>query len=329
MTWGFAAVNRNNQILVSSQTRNLHFVGKATLDRTIRQYSGFGGLRHWAFRIACKVTPMPFFTQPSADYYGIAAVRKIDATTWEIEIIRSGTSTTIPEVYVFSDPSGATNFGTTKYGMQVIRDDGTPSFDSRLAPLAVTGGIAVQPTSNPLTTTPTGLSWEYCSSGMSDQFAPTTYNEYSVSAGESNSKPIFYYPSLAQAEREVSFSGNRCLQQGLYTYSCVVGFNSWSGTPIYGICGGYQCIRSLAGASTYWAFYRSGIRFVSGKMRCGWITCDANCHYAMRDTSLGGVIGFYNAPSSEVSTGGAWPYSNKTLNRTLTTVIIGNGARYD
>lgn len=328
MAHGFLAINGNNQVLVSSETRNLHFVGKALLNRSVRSFDGYGGLRHWAYQIACNVTPVPFFTMPVDGYYAVAAVRQVAAGVWEIEIIRSGTSDYAPEVYVFSDPRGATGNGGTNYGMLVMRDDGTPSFDSRLNPLAVTGGAMVSPPANPLSVTPSGLSWEYCSSNASQQFAPNRYNEFQVSAGSGNTKPIFYYPSLAQAEKEVGFYGSRCLATGFYSYPCIIGYDQY-GMAWWGTCGGYSCVRTLRGTSTYWAFYRAGIRFVGGHMRCGWITCEANCHYGIQDSSLGWVIGAYVPPTSASASGGQWPYSNETLNLQNTAVIIGNGARYD
>lgn len=162
MNWGFLATNENGQVLVSSETRNLHFVGKARLDRVINQFDGYGGLRHWAFRVSCKVTPVPFFTMPSDDYYAVAAVRQVDVSVWEIEVIRSGTGSSVPEVYVFSDPRGATNSPDTQYGMMVLNNDGTPSFDSRYKPLAITGGASVAPPDNPLTNPVTYVTARFC-----------------------------------------------------------------------------------------------------------------------------------------------------------------------
>lgn len=162
MSWGFLATNATGQVLVSSETRNLHFVGKATYDRTINQFDGYGGLRHWAFRITCNVTPVPFFTMPTEDYYAVAAVRTTGPEVWEIEVIRSGTGNSVPEVYVFADPRGIARSPDTNYGMLVLRDDGTPSFDSRFKPLVITGGTNVAPPANPLTNPVTFVTAKYC-----------------------------------------------------------------------------------------------------------------------------------------------------------------------
>lgn len=304
MKWGFEAKNANGQVLVSSETRNLHFVGKARLDRIIRQFNGYGGLRHYAFRINCKVTPVPFFTMPTVDYYGVAAVREVSAGLWEIEVLRSGTSAIQPEVYVFSDPRGVTE-RDTNYGMLVMRDDGTPSFDSRLGPLAVSGGITVTPPSNPLTVPPPWLSAKYCGSDAGSTMGPNTSNTYSSPA--LGAKPIFFYPSIAQAEREFSFHEweDKC-----------DGFK-------YGICVGYS--RAYDWYSYYWAFYRGGIRCVGGYLFAGWITTEFGCNWTY--SKKGALIGIGTGGDS--GSGGRWPYSNETLNLTPTAVITANGARYD
>ncbi len=304
MTWGFEAINNAGQVLVSSETRNLHFVGKATLDRIIKQFDGYGGLRHYAFRIACNVTPVPFFSMPTADYYAVAAVRSVGPNLWEIEVIRSGTSGTAPEVYVFSDPRGATA-RDTNYGMLVMRDDGTPSFDSRLNPLTVTGGISVAPPSNPLTVAPPTLSAKYCGSDPGNYMGSNNPNTYAFNAP--GAKPIFFFPSLAQAQREFAYHE--------WEDECD-GFD-------YGICIGFS--RAYDWHSYYWAFYRGGIRYVGGHLFCGWITADFGCNWTYKKKSS--LIGIGIGGSS--GNGGTWPYTNETLNLTPTAVITANGLRYD
>ena len=338
MAHGFLAINGNNQVLVSSETRNLHFVGKALLNRSALSFNKYGGLRHWVYQIGCNVPPVPFFTMPVDAYYAVAAVRQVAAGVWEIEIIRSGTSELAPEVYVFSDPRGATGNGGTNYGMLILRDDGTPAFDSRLAPLAVTGGAMVTPPRSPINPTwnivyhyhkPMGFGeynywyqgdyelWisrqDYSKRSFSEKMipgdkgssdatpllGPTQNSLYAVDAGARNYKPIFFFPSLAQSVRIVT---------GDY-YP-----NKY-----------YRCF------SNYWAIYRSGISFAGGYIRCGWIAAVAGCYWKANSLSTGFSIGSGVDASSIVSagSGGQPPYFNETLNLQPTAVIIGNGTRYD
>lgn len=302
--WGFEATNDNGQVLVSSETRNLHFVGKARLDRIIKQFDGYGGLRHYAFRIDCLVTPVPFFTMPTEDYYGVVATRQVLPGVWEIEVLRSGTSALQPEVYVFSDPRGTTA-RDTNYGMLVVRDDGTPSFDSRLSPLTITGGTSVAPPSNPLTVPPPWLSAQYCSSDAGGSMGPNNANTFAFPA--TGGKPIYFYPSIAQAEREFSFHE--------WQDECD-GFD-------YGVCIGYS--RAYDWYSYYWAFYRGGIRHVGDYLFAGWITAEFGCNWTY--SKKGSVLGIGIGGASGI--GGKWPYSNETLNLTPTAVITANGANYD
>ena len=305
MTHGFVAYNNNNQVLVSSDTKNLHFVGKASFYNTIKSTNGYGGIRHWSFRIACNVTPMPFFSMPTEDYYGIAAVRQVSAGLWEIEIIRSGTSDIKPEVYVFADPAGVTT-RSTNYGAVVYNDSGEVAFDSRLRPLCVTGGVFVNPPSNPLLGSPGNLSSQYCQSNPQASMGSDNRNTFSISEG--SSKPIYFYPSIAQAEREFGYS---------YTSRECTGFD------LYGFCLGYQ--DKYTWNSYYWAFYRSGIKRVGGYMFCGWIAVQYGCHWDYKDK--GSFIGI--GVGTDSSAGGSWPYSNQTINLQLTAVITAEGLRYD
>ena len=70
-TYGFLATNNSGQVLISSKTKNLHFLGKATFFTTLQTKSGHGGLRSYAYRINSNATPVPFFTTPTADKFGV------------------------------------------------------------------------------------------------------------------------------------------------------------------------------------------------------------------------------------------------------------------
>jgi len=304
MSFGFEATNQAGQVLVSSSTRNLHFIGKATLTTTINSFNGYGGLRHWAFRINTTHAPMPFFTVPTMDYYGIAAIRQISVGLWEIEVIRSGVSATIPEVFVFVDPRGAPN-SADNYGMQVLHDDGTPSFDSRFHPLSVSGGALVAPPANPIIHGPGSLSARSCNSDASSTLAPSESTNYIVDWGAG--APIVFFPTLAQAQREFTYTET--------TSSCL-------GIDAYGVCWGYG--EGTKYQSTYWAFYRAGVRLISNTLSCGWITVKYACNW--RQEEKGTLIGI--GISGGTDTGGVWPYSNQTINLAATAVISSQASLY-
>jgi hypothetical protein len=258
MSYGFLAVNDNNQVLVSSDTRNLHFIQKLTGPRNdtisttdadagiIYTTDYFGGVRHWRYTVTCATTPVPFFTMPTTDYYGVVRVQNKGDNRWDIEVIRSGTSTTVPELYIFADPRASTS--SESHGMIVYLDDGTAAFDSRLKPLAVTGGKSLTHPANPKDSFGGGNAaiGRDCSAGIdtrSQIFIPTNYNEFSIST-ESMTKPMYFYASLAQAERESTWTDS--------TEEC-------TGFSVYGNCLGYQTNQNWT--SHYWAFYRGGISY--------------------------------------------------------------------
>lgn len=307
MSSGFIAYNNSNQVLVSSDTRNLHFVQKLSSSAEVLFSSdNYGGVRRWRYRATCSVMPVPFFTAPTADFYGVARITNAGAGQWDIEIIRSGTSSSEPEVYIFADPRAQTPVGNI--GMVVYRDDATPSFDSRLKPLVVTGGRQVEHPSNPRPTFPYGLSAKYCNSPEADSgghFAPTEYNSYSLPSQPS--KPMFMFASLAQAEREAQYyqSETDCL-----------------GSDKLGVC---ITETTYEWWSTYWAFYRGAVAYDGSNIKAGWIVVNYGCNwrYSQDDSLIGIGIG------GDSGGGGSWPYSNETINLTACSVIVGDASRYD
>jgi|21_taG_2_1085346.scaffolds.fasta_scaffold13103_4 hypothetical protein len=305
MSYGFEATNNSGDVLISSETRNLHFLGKYSSPSVTNSATAYGGFKELSYTITSTVIPVPFFDMPTTDYYGIIGVKNTTGNTWVVKVIRSGTSSTYPSLYVFVDARGVSS--SEGYGMQVLQDDGSASFDSRKEPLVITGGTAVTHPSNPLTSSITGLNSVECGSGSThNQHTPD--NESSAySVGTLSSTPIFHYSSLAQAERRANFSGSE--------ESCL-------GISAYGGCIGYGETDSWV--STYWAFYRGGIRLSGTNVYAGWVTVLGGCYWSSySDNDFFGIdVG------GGSSGGGSFPYTNETLNLASTAVIVGDGTRY-
>jgi len=308
MSYGFLATNNSNQVLISSDTRNLHLVQKISSPTNIvLSNSNYGGIRVLIYRATCSVTPVPFFTMPSTnDYYGCTRVTNVGGNQWDIELLKSGGADNYPEIYVFADPRGASP--TEAFGMKVFKDDGTASFDSRLSPLAITGGLAVTHPSNPKPSFPYGLDAKYCQSSEASSggmLVPDQFNTYNIALP---TKPMFFFPSLAQAEREATYT---------------VEEEECDGVEVKGNCVGVY--RYYRWDSTYWAFYRGGLRKGTNQVFAGWITAEFGCNWQYYVD--GGIFGI--GTGSDSSTAGEWPYSNETLNLSAATVIIGDASRYD
>lgn len=311
MSYGFLAVNNSNQVLVSDQTRNLHFIGKATYTNN-QGHVYNGGLCKFKYQISSTVPVIPFFTMPTQDYYGITSIKALAGNIYEIELIRSGfeLGTNIPEVYVFADPRAATP--TDPVGLVVYLSDGTPAFDSRIKPLVVTGGGTVQHPSNPKTGAIPYLAPKYCASDSTTAFSPEANNVYAVP--KLANKEIVSYVSLAQAQREVTYATAE---------------DECDGFDPYGNCIGAKRIYSWD--STYWSFYRGGVsrsfNYLTNEwqLRAGWICVSYGCNW--RESVDSSFIGIGTGGSS--GQGGTWPYSNETINLAAAPFLLSNGARYD
>ena len=308
MSYGFLATNNSNEVLISSDTKNLHFLQKRTSPTTVSFTSNdYGGMRRLIYSFSnINTVPVPFFSVPTSDYYAISRLEDKGSNNWDVEIIRSGTSTSTPEVYLFAPPSAGSPSGN--YGMAVYNSDGSSSFDSRLKPLVITGGQSVSHPTNPRTSySSSGLDAQYCATNASGTFAPTEYNSYTINSQPS--KPIFSFFSLAQSEREVTVQEQltECDGLGANSYGCI----------------GFE--RTYYWTSIYWAFYRGGIRWNNGNLRAGWIVVEKGCNWTYyKDSSFLGI-----GTGGDSGTGGDWPYTNETINTTANSIIIANGANYD
>jgi hypothetical protein len=326
MSTGFLAVNNNNEVLISSDTKNLQFAGKATKPSTpLSNFVNHGGFVELVYTIVLSdrsSIPVPFFTMPDdSKFHSIAGVKGVNSgtleKTWSITILRSGGSTTqvtMPEVYVFVEPVAITMSGGN--GLQVFNDDTTVCFDSRARPLAVTSAVSVIQPSNPVSSASfASLSAAQCGNINNNNFTPTQTNSYNFGATTSQpTKPMYHYNGLAQSQREASFYQ--------YTESC-------TGINAYGFCIGYES--SLSNTSTYWAFYRGAIggKTITGSdtyLKAGWVPVIAGCYWS--SVSSGAFLQIFG-PGTSGSSGGAWPYSDETINLAAQTVIVGDASRYD
>ena len=158
----------------------------------------------------------------------------------------------LPQLYIFADPKAST--ATESHGMIVYQDDGvTPSFDSRLKPLLITGGTTITHPYEPIPSGYYGTNLTYDSPYLGEgcgqvanynppqgayqlesNFSPTNFTKYDLPLTKI-SKPIYNYYSLAQTEREAAYFHNAF----------------WPAFPN----SFYDQFRSY-----YWMFYRGGIK---------------------------------------------------------------------
>jgi len=302
-TYGFLATNGNSQVLISSKTKNLHFLGKATYYQTLQSTNSYGGIRRWSYRINCITTPVPFFTTPTSESYAILRMTVVAADTWEIEIIKSGSSDVKPEVYIFTEANGQIT-PNTSWGMKVLNETSGVTYDSRLRPLIVkAGGSATQPY-DPLTSVPPpgALDAAYCQSDASPYLLPSATTGSSI-GGVSIVKPIVNYQSVSQAQRQFQVSFVR--KTGFFVKQ----------TYVY--------------HSYYWVFCRGGISVAQSgstlNITNGWVAVDYSCNwtYSKESTFIGIGVG------GNSRTGGTWPFENTSINMNPVSFIVSDGSLYD
>jgi hypothetical protein len=316
--FGFLATNGSNQVLISSKTKNLHFLGKAAFYSTLQSSDNFGGIRRLAYRITSPVVPTPFFSVPTSDRCGISRITLVSSNLWEIELIRSGTSNTVPEVYIFTEVSSAIK-PVTGYGMQVYTEDGSgTTFDSRLRPLVVRGGTQVMPPYDPKISMPfSELNPRYCSTDHGPYFAPDKVTSTFV-YNTNTTKPIVNYQSVSQTMRQVNrydSDSHRNWKKISFTENLLtVTYEYWG--------------------SAYWTFYRAGTSVqqsgTNSYINTGWIAIDHDCKDDYKSTptySIGG-LDILELPS-DTSGSGFWPYTNLTINLNPVPLIIADGTMYD
>jgi hypothetical protein len=309
MLFGINLKNVDGEVIIDSELKNLHYVTRIDAPTSTTQATGlFGGRRVHTYRVDnCSATPVPFLHYVEGTECAVISVQNVNATTWDVLVL---TNSGDPVMYVFAYATSV--IATDLSGLLVYNNDGTKSFDSRSRPLAVTGAAYVTPPLNPRTTfSPSGLNPKYCgsngSSAHSSQYTPDTKNTYSIAIP---TKPMFFYFSVAQTERQAQFYAS---EQECDTFS------------VYDEC--VALGRKYEWWSTYWAFYRATISYsrANAELNCQWTMADFDCFWEERQDNQS--FGFNTGGSS--GAGGAFPLTNQTINTDLQIVLISDANRYD
>ena len=200
---------------------------------------------------------------------------------------------TIPELYIFSDPSSApTPFDPE--GLQVRDNNGTTLFDSRIRPLLVHSTADVTQPATPTTLNCASLPANSKNGFTSHEsvFNPTNNSTITLST---TSNPAFFYNVKTQAHLD-------CLREKTTTDNYVL----YSQTRYH--------------STHYWCLYKGGIGRNSGNttINSGYIVVDQGAYYQNRYTS-GYVLGLVT--KTKKNRKGFLGLNNETVNNTAQTVI--------
>lgn len=318
MSFGIRAYNDNSEVLISSDLKNLHFFSKITsATSTDQTTTSFGGRKLHTYRVANMSTiPVPFVYMAANNEAGVISVKptrnssnQIVDESYDIIVLTDGTE---PTLYIFADATSVSS--TDQTGMVVYNSDGSAAFDSRARPLAITQTAFLSHPSSPVSSfSNSGLDAKECRSNgnstHSTRFTPNTQVVHNVVLP---TKPMFFYFSIAQAQKQTTLTASE---------------EECDGVDGYGNCVGAK--RNYFWSSTYWAFYRETIKWTtsgSGQIITQYTMSHYDCNYY--NTVNGSFIGIGTGGSSD--DGGTWPYGNQVVNTTDSSVcIVGDASRYD
>jgi len=310
MSYGIKTItNTNGQVLISPDTKNLHFTGdKLTVNTVLRAPSqgNYSGLYKYTWTGSGTPTPLFYLEKPES-FGAITRITNVSGNNWEIEAMAGGYQyMNAPTLYIFVEPKYIST--SELYGILVPNSDNTTSsFDSRKRPLVISATATISHSAKPCVTPRQTPLPAFCESGYTAAewiLAPDSAKTYPIT-GTIPKKPLFLYYSIAQAEQEITNSETqvgRDIHQTRYHYR-----QSW-----------------------YWAFYRGvvgakGFTYSPPSIFTDWAVASAWCYHKEDDTSS--TFGIFK--DNTANAGGAWPYSNKTINPQEIVVSIAPGEFYD
>lgn len=331
MSFGIQFSNKYGNVLISSETKTLHFYGRFSTPISSEYTELYDGVLYdlgravWVFEIPLSTayTPVPFFTIPhhsvydyAQQYIGITRIWQYDGK-WRIEVLSNMNFT--PELYIFTQPAGAPSYGD--YGITVRDRNGSVNFDSAKAPLVPAGEYSgFTMAGPPANATNKNLSARNGSSlGNAQfwlQFMPTKRTAITPNTPLPN-KPIFGYMSTPQAQLSV--------ENHEYRRDCIrrieLIFDSY--------CVKY---RDQAWISRYWTYYRTGI----SRQNAAWIPRDWNAAHRYKSEDGYYLLGFDIGSMSGLldtdpqnSSGGKHPYENDWFNLEQPPIIFADAEMYD
>ena len=317
MSQGILVKNDSGHILVSSDIRSFHFLGKpdynTTTEAGLTTFPDYNiqdadnvlsGMRIHRYKIVTSYRPI-YFIRPHdySQYHGVINQWNNGTDHW-VDIIVSGTIQTPPTVYAFTDPRAIATPSDTQ-GIQTFLSDGTEAFDSRKKPLAIVTAAEVIPPEIPCDggepTEESGFGWN--DRNLDHDFtSDDTYNSYSVSNMPSTDGMMFAAPSIAQAVySRVKYGFKRSCRRYLFYTSCQ---DHWS-------------------TAIWWAMYHQGYKLLPNEVRAGWCVYSAGYYFYSRHEDGG----WFGGGGGSAETGNA-PYNNKTINRDYGAIIIANANDY-
>ena len=314
MSNGVIFRNDQNSAIISDYTSAMYFLGKANLVSTVAGSS----LSNAAVSMGTTYTynlgataeqPLAYVSCP----VGRCAILRVykSGANYRLDLIAKGNVGT-PEVYVFGVKPAYT--GSEKYGMRVVKADGTDAYDSRNGKRVNLKDI------KPATFIADDSALPVAYNAIFRYKGYPGYEQYSVRYGldiTSNNYETFtpcVKPAIAVNTVAI------CNRSTPWNYYVEV----WSYDPFYGYY--------LEGSQRVWylesVVYRGGFSLVSGsQVSLCWVPHVGSETYSYSTALSGG--GAFGEPGGNYGSGGTPPYANQSINLTGGTMSIIDGADYD
>ena len=139
--YGLRIVNPTNELVITTDSYTLGYLGKATFMSTTQAASGSGGFS--SFTIDSPGAPVPVIEMVDGSCGNVESVTSAGGLAWTIDVshgdptVKNSTgfmTQTAPVVHVWGFPSGPAQ---SEYGLMLYRDDGTVCADLSKRPFKV------------------------------------------------------------------------------------------------------------------------------------------------------------------------------------------------
>ncbi|MBS1188901.1 MAG: hypothetical protein H6R10_693 [Rhodocyclaceae bacterium] len=237
MSYGLLIRNDNATVLISSETVNPVFVGKAVLSQSIAPIPNY--TTYWEYRYTvsnCPDLPLVFATCGDGAKQVTLGVESIGSDQWRIVIASTGSA---PEVYVFRKYDAPMAAAGDDYGMEVYTSTGASCFSTRSTNKylrLVYSGLMPNPQSF--------MEWR-SSSWSGGWLLIPDQGSYSLVPGVGMTKPIMCFPYAGMAGLGVVKQSSSAYDQYVYLMGA-----RYSGGTLTFMVDAYSAQRGLSSGTT-------------------------------------------------------------------------------
>ena len=299
MTSGFLSRSIDGGFLLSSDVSHLHFHGFAAAGSSNVITSEYGGCRLFSFTSNAQGAPLFFIRQDGR----LASIVRLSGSSgaWSFSVLREGTDSTPPQVFVFTQPQYMTAVGNV--GMILRNASNEIVFDSRLKPFVASSATFVTPSS----IAPNGgippNDRKFIDQGEGQGAWPS--NDWDFQA--SNTKIAHSIPAVAVPIVASYSTGQACYERKMTQY--------WYDDE-------YDGKEHHWRAHLWWCFYREAVAVSGSTLYSGWIPFRAGYVYQLTKDD-----GWWGGTEID-AIHGSYPFYQKTTNLRSNVVIVADGSAY-